>query len=184
MANTQKKSSGVPLFGERGAFSISPLVDAATTAFITMSSVDTNNSNTASAKAGKTIMMAYAPITGVNVKQSVDFSLTKGLNKDYLVYTFGDSVVTITLSGINFYKITKCQEQYFGKNTYKSVMEFYKNNKLSTNLRKRVDIAISDPSGTSTFRCALIGLTVSNDSSNDISGSAYAYSMTLIGVAR
>ncbi len=127
-----------------------------------------------------------APVTGVLINQLTDFSVTKSLDKDFLVATFGDTPVRITLKGINFFNLNGCD---LGQSrlSKKQILNFYKDNRVSTNINNRVDISIATGKNEPavSFRCIITGLDVQNNASNDgTSNVYYEYGMSLIGVDR
>ena len=134
---------------------------------------------------GDNIVLGYAPITGVDIKQLTDFSVTKSLDRDFLIATFGDTPVQITLKGLNFFNLNGCT--LLGNSASNDqIMEFYKKNRLSTDRFKRFDIAIAiSTNNTVVFRCVIVGLDTQNTASQDgLSNMLYSYTMTLIGVDR
>lgn len=134
---------------------------------------------------GSEIALGYAPITGVAIRQLTDYSVTKSLDQDFLVATFGDTPTQITLKGLNFFNINGCQ--LAGSNESKQqIMDFYDQNKLSTDRTRRFDIAIAtSSSSTAAFRCVIVGLDAQNQATGDgLSNVMYNYTMQLIGVKR
>lgn len=144
-------------------------------AFVTLSEVG-----------GKSWLTGYAPVTGVGITQLTDFSITKSLDKDFLVAVFGDTPVKIVLRGVNFFNLNGCNLGS-GRNGKKQVMSFYKSNRLSTAPQKRFDVAITVGADSTpvVFRCVIVGLETQNASTESgISNIMYSYTMQLIGVDR
>ena len=166
---------GLTLFKPYGSISRSILVDGANNfnTFITISSVG-----------GGSILLGAAPVTGVSIQQLTDFSVTKSLDKDFLVATFGDTPVKITLSGISFFNLNGCRLNGSRKSN-KQIMDFYRENKLSNRRSKRVDVSIASGAGETpvVFRCVIVALDTQNQADETgISNMLYSYTMTLIGV--
>ena len=140
---------------------------------------------TISEAGGDTIVLGYAPITGVAIRQLTDYSITKSLNKDFLVATFGDTPTQITISGINFFNINGC-ELAGDTESKEQIMDFYSKNKLSADRNKRFDVAIAaSRDSTAAFRCVIVGLDTQNQYSTDgLSNVMYKYTMQLVGVER
>jgi hypothetical protein len=140
---------------------------------------------TLSEAGGDNIVLGYAPITGVKIRRLTDYSVTKSLDDDFLVATFGDTPTSIVISGMNFFNINGCELS--GDNESKAqIMDFYENNKISTDKTKRFDVAIANSkSSTVGFRCVIVGLDLANESRGDgLSNVMYNYTMQLIGVKR
>lgn len=141
--------------------------DAPGTAFITIATLDT-------------IIQATAPLTGVSIKMATDTSITKALNKDFLISAFGDQPVDITISGMQITYIPKDCKQ----SDNQSVMTFYHTNKVSVNATNRIDVSITAGGNTAkVFTCALLNL----DIEADTKGSEYGYCLykvKMLGVAK
>jgi hypothetical protein len=170
----QKNKNAISLFSPVGSVNKAQLTDSSKVAYITISEAYGDN-----------IILGYAPITGVDIKQLTDYSVTKSLFGDFLVSTFGDTPVMITLRGLNFFNINGCL--LTGQKESKTqIMDFYKENRVSSAPSKRFDISIATSStSTSAFRCVIVGLDTQNMSTDDgISNILYNYTMTLIGVDR
>lgn len=124
------------------------------------------------------IIQAKAPLTGVDVRMATDTTITKALNKDFLLSAFGDQPVSITISGM---QITYVPKGCSGAGTKDSVMNFYITNKVSSNITKRIDVGISGGGSTKTFKCALLGMDIQADTQGAEYG-FYRYKISLIGV--
>ena len=125
-----------------------------------------------------TVHLAMAPVTGVEIQQLTDYSVTKSLDTDFLVATFGDNPVQITLRGVNFFNVSGCGEQQY-------ISDFYDSNKLSTNKNARFDVAIaSNKTNTVAFRCVLVGMTMSHDTTVHAGQIMYNYTLSFIGVRK
>lgn len=180
---TIKKQTSQPknIFNPFGSVNKTPLIytdrngqQVTNVAFITISEAG-----------GSDIVLGYAPITGVAIRQLTDYSITKSLNKDFLVATFGDTPTQITLKGINFFNINGC-ELASDTEAKEQIMDFYSKNKLSADRNKRFDIAIAaSRNSTAAFRCVIVGLETQNQSTGDgTSNIMYNYTMQLVGVER
>lgn len=172
-------SSGIQIFNPLGSTSTAAIATPKDgyVAFITI--YDTE---------GDKVWLARAPITGVNIKQLADYSVTKALDNDFLVTTFGDTPVQIDLTGLNIYNMNGCAITD-SKESRAQVLAYYKKKKISSNLKIRFDISIATGSGgpSATFRCVLVSLNVKNDASSgamDTGNRLYSYAMTFIGVSR
>ena len=126
-----------------------------------------------------TVISAKAPATGVDIKMATDSTITKALNKDFLITAFGDQPVYITISGMQItYVPGDCEGV---TNEKKSVMDFYVQNKVSNDPSKRIDVSIIAGGNSHAFKCAIMNL----DIQNDTQGSEYGfcrYKITLVGV--
>jgi len=171
-------SNGINIFKATGSVNWSQIIrqeDEKFQAFITITATGTSN-----------ILLGRAPVTGVHIKQLTDFSVTKSLNRDFLVSVFGDTPTDIQLNGISFFNLNGCPLTGTVQSR-EQVLNFYKRYKLSTDIQNRVDIAIASGTGETpvAFRCVLLGLETKNTSSEDGVGNiCYNYSMSLIGVER
>lgn len=133
-----------------------------------------------------TILLGTIPVTGVRINQLTDFSVTKSLDRDFLVSTFGDTPTRIQLDGLSFFNMNGCDLTGSGSDN-KQIMNFYRENRLSTDINKRIDISIASGAGEPpvAFRTVIVGLDTINKSNSDgISNIVYNYTMTLIGVER
>ena len=130
------------------------------------------------------ILLGSAPVTGVQISQLTDFSVTKSLDMDFLVATFGDTPTRIQISGLSFFNLNGCNLGNTRADN-QQIMNFYKENKLSNRNSNRVDISIASGVGEPpvAFRCVIVGLETKNQASDGgVSNIAYSYTMTLIGV--
>lgn len=126
----------------------------------------------------KKVITATAPVTGVRVMQRVDFSVTKSLSKDFLISAFGDQPVQIVISGLSIYAAS-CPDDNDPTN---AIPKFYRENRISTDLNKRVQIGIAGlGSSNQAFNCAVVGLDLEANSENAQSGTN-TYTLTLVGV--
>ncbi len=164
------------IFNPLGGFSETQ-ISQDDSAFITISKVNAGD-----------ILLARAPVTSIDIQQLTDYSLTKSLDNNFLVTTFGDTPVKIELRGINIYNLNGCQ---LGKtNADKTqIMSFYKKNKVSTDLEARFDLAIKGGKDEETpvFRCVIVSLRVMNNGQQQgvpTGHLLYDYTMTLIGASR
>jgi len=169
----------VNIFSPLGGVSVNTFINSSQTkynAFIVISPADSDTD----------VLLATAPVTGVTIQQLTDFSVTKSLDSDFLVATFGDTPTKITLKGMSFFNLNGCM---LGGDdvTKQQILDFYKEYKLSSNVHKRVDISISKGARVAPvcFRCVIVGLDAQNQSTNDgLSNFVYNYTMQLIGVER
>ena len=164
------------LFNPLGGVSES-VISTQNTAFITLSKVG-----------GKSYLLAKAPVKGVDIRQLTDFSVTKSLDYDFLVTTFGDTPTQIEISGLSFFNLNGCPLNPQSSKDHDQVMNFYDKNKISSNLSARFDVAVAPVSGTKTsvFRCVIVGLRVTNSSadSGQAGNVSYNYTLSLVGVRK
>ena len=181
----------IQIFPETGGISFADVKDS-NIAYVTITPV-LMKSSSKSIKARATgssgnskntsALFANMPITGVVINQGVDMSISKTLNSDFLVSEFGDHPVQITLAGIDFYGTCEGGRQ----EQHKQIMDFYEQNKLSTNINNRIDISITPASSPNSgaFRCILMKLrTTAPAMEGQGLTPAYRYEMNLIGVRR
>ena len=168
------------IFSQLGA--VSQSVIEKDRAFITITKVGGTSGGTGDIRT----ILASAPVTAVNIKQLTDFSITKSLSNDFLVASFGDTPVQIQMQGINIIGINNCMlEASSSDSTRTQIMEFYKKNKVSSDLTARFDVAIAQgPNQPAVgFRCIIIALDVNNSNQSGMNTvhKTYNYSMSLIG---
>lgn len=125
-----------------------------------------------------TVISAKAPATGVDIKMAADSTITKALNKDFLITAFGDQPVYITISGM---QITYMPGTCKGANEKQSVMDFYVQNKVSNDPSKRIDVSIIAGGNSHAFKCAIMNLDIQNDTQGSEFGFC-RYKITLVGV--
>lgn len=125
-----------------------------------------------------TIYFAFAPVTGISIKQLTDHTVNKALSGDFMLAAFGDTPADIQLSGVCFFGL-KCGALYT-EASEDDVMEFYTKNKISENPGARLDITMA--TSNNAFRCALIGMRSQSTNESDLSGLLYTYNLSLIGV--
>ena len=126
----------------------------------------------------KDVLLGCAPATGITIDQTVDYSISKSLQRDFIVDTFGDSPTKITLDGVEFLT-TSCGEK--AKTDTKTIEKFYDENKLSSDNTKRVQLGLSTHGPAAAFTCVLVSMrsTVGQAEAKNMS---IKYSLTLIGV--
>lgn len=149
---------------------------------LTKSKEASPNPGTPATKSEETdILYGSMPVAGLSIDQAVDFSISKTLNKDFVISEFGDTPVQITMNGVNIY--AGCSNIVeFGK----QVLDFYEKNKLSTDPNIRLFLTITGNStDKGSFTCVLTKMRVIGPAMEK-SGSVpvYSYNMTLIGVRR
>ena len=124
------------------------------------------------------VLFASAPVTGVKITQTVDYSITKALDKDFLIAAFGDQPVSIVLEGLSIYATSP--DNYTPDAD--ALPNFYKEYRISKNQDSRVKVGIAGlNSGGAAFTCAVVGLEMSASSST-ISSGLGSYKLILIGV--
>lgn len=164
------------LFNPLGGVS-ETIVSTKNTAFITLSKVG-----------GKSYLLAKAPVKGVDIRQLTDFSVTKSLDYDFLVTTFGDTPTQIEISGLSFFNLNGCPLSAQSASDHDQIMNFYDKNKISSNLSARFDVAVApvSRSKTSVFRCVIVGLRVTNSASGpeQAGNISYNYTLSLVGVKK
>lgn len=156
---------------------ISETLIAPDTTFLTLAKVNSDQ-----------IMLARAPITAVDIQQITDYSITKSLDNDFLITTFGDTPVKIELRGINIYNLNGCSLSDT-QTDKRQILAFYRKNKVSTDLDARFDLAIAGGPNetTSVFRCVIVSLRIMNNGQHNgipTSHMMYDYAMVLVGAAR
>lgn len=172
------KSNNINIFGPFGSINKSILAtpeQSGFQSFITITVADSDE-----------ILLGMVPVTGVRINQLTDFSLTKSLDRDFLVATFGDTPTRIQLDGLTFFNLNGCALTG-SKGEKQQIMNFYKENRLSTDINKRIDISIASGAGEVpvAFRTVLVGLDTANKSNEaGLSNVMANYTMTLIGVER
>lgn len=184
MADNTKKADN-HLMNPMGGINQSIIKTTDNVAFITISiNKETSGGSTLSDSASSKwsrVQLAMAPVTGVDIQQMTDYSITKSLDKDFLIATFGDTPVQITLRGVNFFNLGDC---YKG-NAYRYISDFYDDNKLSSNKNIRFDVAIaSSKSNAVAFRCVLVGLSLANDTTTHAGQIMASYTLSFIGVRK
>lgn len=125
-----------------------------------------------------TIYLAFAPLTGISVKQLTDHTVNKALSGDFMLATFGDTPVDIQLSGLCFFG-ARCDGMFEGVSN-DDIMEFYARNKVSENPTARLDITMA--TSNNAFRCALIGMRSQSTNDTELNGLLYTYNLSLVGV--
>ena len=164
------------IFNRLGGVSETVVNSNKNTAFITMSKVG-----------GPDLLLARAPVTSVDVSQITDFSITKSLDYDFLVTTFGDTPTKIEIQGISFFNLNGCALNPSSNTAHQQIMTFYDKNKLSANLSARFDVAIAPVSKNkaSVFRCVIVGLRVGNNAGRQEGPNvSYTYTLSLVGVKK
>ena len=132
-----------------------------------------------------TTIIMQAPITGVKISQSADYSLTKSLANDFLITAFGDQPVHITLRGLSIVTckdtaVTNKKQQASGQ-----ILKFYEDNKISANPEKRIDVGIAGlGDGSKAFRCALISMTIDTAAIDVQPSPGYGYTLELVGIRK
>lgn len=125
-----------------------------------------------------TIYLAFAPFTGISIKQLTDHTVNKALSGDFMIAAFGDTPSDIQLSGVCFFG-AKCGGM-FESVSNDDIMEFYARNKISENPSARLDITMA--TSNNAFRCALIGMRSQSTNDTELNGLLYTYNLSLIGV--
>ena len=125
-----------------------------------------------------TIYLAFAPFTGISIKQLTDHTVNKALSGDFMIAAFGDTPSDIQLTGVCFFG-AKCGG-VFENVSDDDIMEFYAKNKVSENPNARLDITMA--TSNNAFRCALIGMRSQSTIEAELSGMLYTYNLSLIGV--
>ena len=176
-------SERLPIFSEAGSFSVSDIKDSNGLAYVAITAVRLGTSKNGSQSSTTDKLYAYMPVTGVLVNQSVDMSISKTLNSDFLVSEFGDHPVQITLTGIDFFGATCDSEQ----KKHQQILDFYQKWKLSTNINNRIDVSITQAASpvNGAFRCILMKMkTTAPGMDGQGLAPVYRYEIDLIGVRR
>lgn len=127
-----------------------------------------------------TILIATAPMLGITIEERADCNVTKALDGNFLITSFGDSPVKINITGMNILKKI-CNNT--DESTYTSMSAFFDKNKVSADVHKRIKLIIATSySETKSYVCAIIGYdTVFREDDNEFG--INTYSLHLIGVA-
>ena len=125
-----------------------------------------------------TVYLAFAPVTGISIKQLTDHTVNKALSGDFMLATFGDTPVDIQLSGLCFFG-SGCGGM-FESLSDDDIMAFYARNKVSENPTARLDITMA--TSKNAFRCALIGMRSQSTNDAELNGLLYTYNLSLVGV--
>lgn len=176
MADT-KVQPRTPVFAALGSINTYTYPKTEGSAFFTLAPVKKGQS-------AKNYLTGAMPVTGLQIGEGVDYSITKALNLDFLLASFGDSPVTIVLRGVSFDEVPECLPAN-GKSTgakQDRAMEFYDKYKLSKDITNRVDIGISTTN--ISYRCALIAMEASKSGEGNGNQNIYNYTMKLIGVRK
>ena len=174
-----KKEADKHFMNPLGGISQSIIKSTDNIAFITITVNSTGSGKTGTGMSK--VQLAMAPVTGVEIQQMSDYSVTKSLDQDFLISTFGDTPVQITLRGVNFFNLGDC---YQGK-AYKYISDFYDDNKVSSNKNIRFDVAIASAKTKAVaFRCVLVGLNMVNDTNTPAGQIMYNYTLSFIGVRK
>ena len=126
------------------------------------------------------IIIASAPMLGIRIEERSDCNITKSLAGDFLISSFGDSPVKISIDGMNIIRQVCSNKSATGD--YPSITDFFDKNKVSTDIKKRVKLIIATSANTKkTYNCAIIGFDTVLDTEYNEYGSN-RYSLHLIGV--
>lgn len=102
-----------------------------------------------------------------SISQQADVDIAKYTNMDYLLNSFGQGLVNISISGVQYcsqaIRPSKKDKKDKKDNKAKSIIEFYKANSVSQpgNLNKRITIAVpdcNDKDKYTSYKCCVIGL--------------------------
>jgi hypothetical protein len=127
-------------------------------------------------------MTASAPITSISIRQNTDVTITKNLDKGFLIAAFGDSPVEITINGLSVYKLS-CRDKTKGAD---SIQQFFNKHKISNGDDKRLLLSINTGGKSSyieTYTCALVGCDISSYDQTPEAG-LYKYKLSLIGTTK
>lgn len=177
MAEQQDKKMK-PFFGPLGDINTYTYPGSEGRAFFTMAPVNEKGTN-------KSYLTGAMPVTGIQISEGVDYSLTKSLSQDFLLSAFGDAPVTIVLRGISFDEVPVClptTQAASGNSQQDRAMEFYDKYKLSADISNRVDIGISTTS--ISYRCALVNMEAQKSGEGNGNQNIYNYTLKLIGVRK
>jgi hypothetical protein len=177
------------IFGHAGSVETVPIVGTTVTptAFFTLGATkkpaaNVNSPNTGSAT--NSILFGSMPVSGLSVDQGVDHSISKTLNKDFLITEFGDKPVQITMNGVNFFG-PECSGDDWGTSD-KQALDFYEMYKLSSDPQQRLHLSITDAkTKNGSFSCVLVNMkTIGPAMDRQGTVPLYSYNMILIGVRR
>ena len=122
------------------------------------------------------VLMATAPATGINISHAVDYSITKALDSNFLVSSFGFAPVSIVINGLSAYSSWCGNSTASGDSTITGF--FYKYN-VADNYKYRIRAAIKRGSSKEEFYCVMLSLSLM--ASSDRTPGAEQYTLTLIG---
>ena len=131
----------------------------------------------------KQALFGNLPVSGLTVDQAVDHTISKTLNRDFVISEFGDTPVQIVMNGVSFYGDCEGAADGWG-NTNEQIMDFYEKNKLSKDPSARFTLSIT-PGQTEcgTFTCVLIKMkAIGPAMERQGTVPVYSYNITLIGV--
>ena len=130
-------------------------------------------------KSGTTsnIFVSKAPVTGITIKQHVDYSLSKTMAGNFNLITFQDTAVEINIQGLTAVSSFVCTGSGKTSGNIKSIADFYKQNKASARKSGRITIVLSQGG---TYQGVVISLT---QRSSNIPG-CVEYDLTLFGVRK
>lgn len=124
------------------------------------------------------VFKARAPLTGITIKQHVDYSLSKTMSGNFNLITFQDTAVQITIQGLTAISKFICNQKgqvKSGEDRADSIATFYKNNKASSKTSKQIKISLGK---NGVYKGVVISLT-QRDSQTP---GCLQYDMTLFGV--
>ena len=132
-----------------------------------------------SSSSSNSSLFAISPVIGVSIKQAPDTSISKAINGNFYVSTFGSSPVYITIRGFH------ADSCISGSNS--SIYDIYDEYRVDKNPNKRLSLGIytTDNKSKSTthgaFVCIILGMETSIDEINSVNGSIQ-YTLSCVGV--
>ena len=125
--------------------------------------------------------IARAPITGVRIKSEVDYSVTQALEGDFLLASFGNRPVDITLDGLYIYDTVGCDESFLTRTIkatwHITLPELYAKTRVSEHPEQRIQVDIANKG---VYICAVVGLEMWTDANSSYTG-IVKYKLHLIG---
>lgn len=132
-----------------------------------------------------TLITAHAPVLRCRVNESVDYSIGKALSSDFIVTSFGDLPVELSISGMTIMEVscgstsaTNPDKGNDNANKTKTLKlsELWNKYSFSSNPDVRFSIGISTNSGSFAYKCILLKATLDADEHTiPINGTNYQF---------
>lgn len=128
------------------------------------------------------ILMGTAPVTAVSITQSVDMDAHKALDGNYTLASFGYSLTTIVISGLDIYTDfgSICPKD-FGTKYLQGWWDKYN---LQAKRSHRLTVSIVHGSSSSVFTCVAIKLDRKLEAMQGGSARVGTYVLTIIGIKK
>lgn len=123
------------------------------------------------------VILARAPLSSIEVEETVNVHLSGAMNNDVLVTAFGQQPVKISIRGMEIYGSSSCPGAVVDSGA--TVSAFYKTYNIHNNVQARVDLSI----GPAVYTCVLVALAQGTDGSAQLAGAgASKWGITLVGL--